>query len=75
MTQVSGFTLPTGWSTVNVSRCRGCGMRVMWCRNEFGRGAALGPSGDEHRLSCPNVERMARGRFTLLDSKSERRAG
>jgi len=74
MAQVSGFALPGGWSPVNVSRCRGCGTRVLWGRNEFGRGAAFGADGAEHRLSCSNAELMQRGRFTLLDARSERRS-
>ena len=74
MNQVAGFDLPAGWTTVNVSSCRGCGARVLWCRTESGRGTAIDRDGSEHRARCANGERMIRGRFTLLDSRSEGRA-
>jgi len=73
MTHVAGFALPPDLTTVNIARCRGCGARVMWCRNSAGRGVAIDRDGTEHRQRCPDAARMMRGRFTLLDARSEGR--
>jgi hypothetical protein len=75
MTEMPGFTLPPGWTTVNVGRCRGCGVRVLWCRTQTGRGVAIDRDGGEHRLRCTDAERMTRGRFSLLSVRSEVREG
>lgn len=75
MIEVAGFVVPTGLTSVNVARCRGCGARVVWCRNTVGRGIAIERDGGEHRHRCPDEARMMRGRFSLLDAASEGRRG
>lgn len=58
MNAPEGWVLPDGYTFMALSRCKGCGVRMLWADSPAGKATPLDADGTNHFITCPKRDQF-----------------